>query len=50
MEPVNESGAARWTGEPPILSLMVGLPGSGKTHRAKELAREGGALRLTPDE
>ncbi len=49
MKPVNESGAARWTGEPPILFLMVGLPGSGKTHRAKELARERGALRLTPD-
>lgn len=29
---------------------MVGLPGSGKTTRAKLLAAETGALRLTPDE
>ena len=29
---------------------MVGLPGSGKTTRAKALAAETGALRLTPDE
>src|SRR5689334_12744080 len=29
---------------------MVGLPGSGKTFRARELAAERGALRLTPDE
>ena len=29
---------------------MVGLPAAGKTHRAKELAAELGALRLTPDE
>ncbi len=33
-----------------ILHLMVGLPGSGKTTRAKELEREHNALRLTPDE
>ena len=32
------------------LTLMVGLPGSGKTTRAKELAERTGALRLTPDE
>ena len=32
------------------LHLMVGLPGSGKTTRAKELEAEYGALRLTPDE
>jgi predicted kinase len=30
--------------------LMVGLPGAGKTTRAKELARAHRALRLTPDE
>ena len=29
--------------------LMVGLPGAGKTARAKELAAEHGALRLSPD-
>jgi predicted kinase len=30
--------------------LMVGLPGAGKTTRAKELASANRALRLTPDE
>lgn len=49
MERVNEAVAGRWAVERPTLFLMVGLPGSGKTHRAKELARERGALRLTPD-
>lgn len=34
----------------PTLHLMVGLPGSGKTTRAKELEIEYNALRLTPDE
>jgi predicted kinase len=33
-----------------VLYLMVGLPGSGKTTRAIQLASETGALRLTPDE
>ncbi|WP_291406767.1 ATP-binding protein [Devosia sp.] len=33
-----------------LLTLMVGLPGSGKTTRARQLAVETGALRLTPDE
>ncbi len=32
------------------LYLMVGLPGAGKTARAKELEVRPGALRLTPDE
>ena len=32
-----------------ILLLMVGLPGAGKTTRAKELAETHRALRLTPD-
>ena len=32
------------------LFLMVGLPGAGKTARAKELAAARRALRLTPDE
>ena len=31
------------------LFLMVGLPGAGKSTRAKELAAEQGALRLSPD-
>lgn len=34
----------------PTLYLMVGLPASGKTHRARQLAAGNGALRLTPDE
>lgn len=32
------------------LFLMVGLPGAGKTTRARALADEFGALRLSPDE
>ena len=34
----------------PALLLMVGLPGAGKTTKARELAAEHRALRLTPDE
>lgn len=37
-------------GQVPTLFLMVGLPGSGKTVRARELAAERGALQLTPDD
>lgn len=33
----------------PVLMLMVGLPGAGKTTLAKELAATHHALRLTPD-
>src|SRR2546421_9264967 len=36
--------------EPAILYLLVGLPGAGKTTRARQLAVEAPALRLTPDE
>jgi predicted kinase len=35
---------------PATLLLMVGLPGAGKTTRARELAAAHRALRLTPDE
>src|SRR5688572_15652348 len=34
----------------PILYLMVGLPGAGKTARAKEIETQHAALRLTADE
>lgn len=34
----------------PTLFLICGLPGSGKTTLSKEIERERGALRLTPDE
>ena len=34
----------------PTLFLTVGLPGAGKTTRARELAAEHSILRLTPDE
>jgi hypothetical protein len=33
-----------------VVCLMVGLPGAGKTYRAKELEISASALRLTPDE
>ncbi len=35
--------------EAPTLFLMVGLPGSGKTVRARELSAKRGALQLSPD-
>lgn len=35
---------------PPTLFLTVGLPGAGKTTRARELADELSILRLTPDD
>src|SRR5580698_1250440 len=34
----------------PTMFVMVGLPAAGKTTRARELASEWSALRLTPDE
>jgi len=34
----------------PVLFLMVGLPGAGKTTRAKEIQIQRHALRLTPDD
>jgi predicted kinase len=34
----------------PVLFVMVGLPASGKTTRAREIEEERRALRLTPDE
>ena len=36
--------------EAPTLFLLVGLPAAGKTTRARELERQHGALRLSPDE
>ncbi len=35
---------------PATVYLIVGLPGAGKTTRAKELEISASALRLTPDE
>ena len=34
----------------PTLILLCGLPGAGKTTRARQLAAERGAVRLCPDE
>ena len=36
--------------EPALLYLLVGLPGSGKTTKARQLEAEASALRFTPDE
>ena len=35
---------------PPRLFVLVGLPATGKTARAREIAMASAALRLTPDE
>jgi predicted kinase len=50
MEHVKETVRDTQAGQAPTLFLMVGLPGSGKTVRARELAAERGALQLTPDD
>lgn len=34
----------------PTLYMMVGLPGSGKTTRAKEIEKDQSAIRFSPDE
>jgi predicted kinase len=47
---VSACADARTRGHRPTLFLLVGLPGAGKTTRARELEREHGALRLSPDE
>jgi predicted kinase len=49
MDPMDEAVRAGQEGQPPTLFLMVGLPGSGKTVRGRELAVERCALQLTPD-
>ena len=50
MDHVVETAGEVQAGQAPTLFLMVGLPASGKTVRARELAVERGALRLTPDD
>ena len=50
MERMKATGGDPQAGQVPTLFLMVGLPGSGKTFRARELAAERGALQLTPDD
>jgi predicted kinase len=50
MDHVSGMGRGTQASQAPTLLLMVGLPGSGKTVRARELASERGALRLTADD
>jgi len=50
MDHVDETVSGTQADQAPTLFLMVGLPGSGKTVRARELAAERGALRLTADD
>lgn len=47
-EPESRS-TQKGSAQAPTLFLMVGLPGAGKTVRARELAAERGALLMTPD-
>jgi predicted kinase len=44
------SPTSRRSALPPTLYVLIGLPGSGKTTRARELEGQKHALRLTPDE
>jgi predicted kinase len=46
----HELGRNELTDVPVVVYLIVGLPGAGKTTRAKELETSESALRLTPDE
>lgn len=50
MEHMDGTVGAEQEARRPTLFLMVGLPGSGKTVRARQLAAEHGALRLTADD
>jgi predicted kinase len=50
MSPAKRFRQQRDHSSPATLLLMVGLPGAGKTTRARQLARAHRALRLTPDE
>jgi len=49
-DPVEAEGRFGGICQAATLFLMVGLPGSGKTVRARELAAERGALQLTADD
>jgi predicted kinase len=48
--PMGHADRTENTKAPPTLFVMVGLPASGKTVRAKEIEEAWQALRLTPDE
>jgi predicted kinase len=50
MDHMHETARDPQAGQPPTMFLIVGLPGSGKTVRARQLAAERGALQLTPDD
>jgi predicted kinase len=50
MDRMHGTGRDTQAGQAATLLLMVGLPGSGKTLRARELAAERGALQLTADD
>ncbi|GIE78860.1 hypothetical protein Aph02nite_48100 [Actinoplanes philippinensis] len=50
MHEIGESATGRRSPVSGTLFLMVGLPGAGKTTRARQLAAAHRALRLTPDE
>jgi predicted kinase len=50
MHPRSPSEPTYTRSQPSIVYLIVGLPGAGKTTRAKELENKESALRFTPDE